>query len=88
MEAPRQVPRADAAAPLLALVVWVHVRVRVWRLSRPWLSPVVHRILFGSMLVAGIIGLADVLWFIPTLWLPITLATVLAREARRTAPSH
>ena len=42
-----------------------------------------RKLLFLSITVMSLIFLADVLWFVPVIWLPVVILTILARNEKR-----
>jgi len=67
--------------PIFAGFLWLNYRVI--RSTRQIDDRVVARLLVAGMLMAVLIDLVDVLWFVPTLWAPLIIGDGLAHVRER-----
>jgi hypothetical protein len=66
--------------PVFAGFLWLNYRVVR---ESAWIGDRIGaRILVAGMLMAILIDLVDVLWFVPTIWAPIVICSGLARQRR------
>lgn len=72
--------------PIFAGFLWLNYRVA--RESHRIGDRVLVGLLLGGMMMAILIDLVDVLWFVPTLWLPMIVCNGLALARARTAGAH
>jgi len=66
--------------PIFAGFVWLNYRVA--RDSQRIDDRIVVGVLLGGMVMAVLIDLVDVLWFVPTLWAPMIICSGLAHVRR------
>lgn len=65
------------------LGIFIFNMCKIFKLSRYLNFKFEKKLLFLSITVMSFIFLADVLWFVPVIWLPVVVLTILARNEKR-----
>jgi len=70
------------------LIIFIFNMYKILKLSRYLNFKFERKLLFLSMIVMSFIFAADVLWFVPVIWLPVVVLTILARNEKRKSIGH
>jgi hypothetical protein len=73
------------ALPIVLGFVWLNWRVL--RASRGTTDARTRGLLVCGVIMSGLIGVVDILWFVPTIWAPLVIADGLAFAARGGVPA-
>ena len=70
------------------IIIFIFNMYKILKLSKYLNFKFERKLFLLSIIVMSLIFLADVLWFVPVIWLPVVLFTILARNEKRKSVGH